>query len=130
MCCSGWVGFKRSYVIDRVGRAKILCLLTRWVGGSKKGQKYAYVIYESSHTIHISFLWSNGYERQVITQKVRVQFLIAPFLHFVPLISLSHHHPFPPSTYPKVVNKSLGLLEVSNFVGLLTFKTAHKNKVL
>ena len=46
----GWVGFKKSYVINRVGQAKILCLLTRWVGGSKKGQKYAYVIYEWSLT--------------------------------------------------------------------------------
>ena len=88
------------------------------------------IIQDDLNTIHTSFLWSNGYERQVITQEVRVQFLIAPFLHFVPLISLSHHHPFPSSTYPKVVNKSLGLVEVSNFVGLLTFKTAHKNKVL
>ena len=46
----GWVGFKKSYVINRVGETKILCLLTRWVGGSKKGQKYAYVIYEWSLT--------------------------------------------------------------------------------
>ena len=41
------MGFK-SYVIDRVGQVKILCLLTRWVGGSKKGSKHAYVIYEWS----------------------------------------------------------------------------------
>ena len=30
------------------GSAKILRLLTRWVGGSKKGQKHAYVIFEWS----------------------------------------------------------------------------------
>ena len=43
-----WVGLKKSYVINRVGLAKILCLLTRWVGGSKKGLKHAYVIFEWS----------------------------------------------------------------------------------
>ena len=42
------MGFKESYVIDRVGQVKILGLLTRWVGGSKKASKYAYVIYEWS----------------------------------------------------------------------------------
>ena len=52
----GWVGFKKSYVINRVGQAKILCLLTRWVGGSKKGQKYAYVIYEWSLVLEITSL--------------------------------------------------------------------------
>ena len=45
----GWVGFKKSYIIKGVGQGKILCLLTRWVGGSKKGPKHAYVIYEWSH---------------------------------------------------------------------------------
>ena len=45
------MGFK-SYVIDRVGQVKILCLLTRWVGGSKKGPKYAYVIYEWSLKVY------------------------------------------------------------------------------
>ena len=30
------------------GSSKILCLLTRWVGGSKKGPKHACVIYEWS----------------------------------------------------------------------------------
>ena len=42
------MGFKKSYVINRVGQEKILCLLTRWVGGSKKGPKYAYIIFEWS----------------------------------------------------------------------------------
>ena len=42
------MGFKKSYVINKVGQAKILCVLTMWVGGSKKGPKYAYVIYEWS----------------------------------------------------------------------------------
>ena len=42
------MGLKKSYVINRVGLAKILRLLTRWVGGSKKGPKYAYVIFEWS----------------------------------------------------------------------------------
>ena len=36
MDAEGWVGFKKSYVIIRVGLAKIICLLTKWVGGSKK----------------------------------------------------------------------------------------------
>ena len=35
----GWVGFQNSYVIFRVGHGKCLHLLTRWVGGVKKGQK-------------------------------------------------------------------------------------------
>ena len=43
-----WVGFKKSYVINRGGSCKILRLLTRWVGGSKKGLKHAYVIFEWS----------------------------------------------------------------------------------
>ena len=44
----GWVGFQKSYVIFRVGHDKWLRLLTRWVGGVKKGRKYAYVILEWS----------------------------------------------------------------------------------
>ena len=44
------MGLKKSYVINRVGLAKILCLLTRWVGGSKIGLKHAYVIFEWSLT--------------------------------------------------------------------------------
>ena len=43
-----WVGFKKSYVIYGEGFKKSYVLLTRWVGGSKKGQKYAYVIFEWS----------------------------------------------------------------------------------
>ena len=42
----GWVGFRKSYVIFRVGHSKCLRLLTRWVGGVKKGKIYAYVIFE------------------------------------------------------------------------------------
>jgi hypothetical protein len=34
-----------------VGHDKWLRLLTRWVGGVKKGQKYAYVILEWSLTV-------------------------------------------------------------------------------
>jgi hypothetical protein len=45
-----WVGFKKSYVINWGGSCKILRLLTRWVGGSKKGLKHAYVIFEWSLT--------------------------------------------------------------------------------
>ena len=45
-----WVGFPKSYVICRVGHGKCLRLLTRWVGGVKKGQNYAYVILEWSLT--------------------------------------------------------------------------------
>ena len=44
----GWVGFQKSYVITRVGHGKCLRLLTRWVGGVKKGLKHAYVIFEWS----------------------------------------------------------------------------------
>ena len=36
--------FQKSYVIFRVGHDKWLHLLTRWVVGVKKGQKYAYVV--------------------------------------------------------------------------------------
>ena len=35
----GWVGFQKSYIIFRVGHEKLLRLLTRSVGGVKKGQK-------------------------------------------------------------------------------------------
>ena len=43
-----WVGLQKSYVINGVGHEKILCLLTRWVGGSENDLKYAYVIFEWS----------------------------------------------------------------------------------
>ena len=45
---SRWVGLQKSYVINGVGHEKVLCLLTRWVGGSENGLKYAYVIFEWS----------------------------------------------------------------------------------
>ena len=38
--------WKILYVIIRVGYGKCLRWLTRWVGGVKKGQKYAYVIFD------------------------------------------------------------------------------------
>ena len=38
--------FQNIYVINSVGQVRILCFLTRWVGGSKKSLKYAYVMYE------------------------------------------------------------------------------------
>ena len=41
-----WVGFRKSYVIVRVGHGKSLRPLTRWVGGLKKGPKHACVIFE------------------------------------------------------------------------------------
>ena len=44
---SGWVS-KKSYVIVRVGQGKCLRPITRWVGGVKKGQTHAYVIFEWS----------------------------------------------------------------------------------
>ena len=42
------MGFQKSYVIVRVGYGKWLRPITRWVGGVKKGQKHAYVIFEWS----------------------------------------------------------------------------------
>ena len=44
----GWVGFQESYVIFRVGHGKCLRPITSWMGGVKKGQKHAYVIFEWS----------------------------------------------------------------------------------
>ena len=44
----GWVGFRKYYIIFRVGHGKCLRPITRWVGGVKKGQKHAYVIFEWS----------------------------------------------------------------------------------
>ena len=44
----GWVGFQKYYVIFRVGHGRCLRLITRLVGGVKKGQKHAYVIFEWS----------------------------------------------------------------------------------
>ena len=32
-----WVGFRKAYVIVRMGREKCLRPITRWVGGVKKG---------------------------------------------------------------------------------------------
>ena len=43
-----WVGFQKSYVIVGVGHGKCLRPITRWVGGVKKGQNNAYVIFELS----------------------------------------------------------------------------------
>ena len=51
----GWVDFPKSYVIFRVGHGKYLRLLTRWVGGVKKGLKYAYMIFERS----LMHFWQN-----------------------------------------------------------------------
>ena len=44
----GCVGFQKSYIIFRVGHWKRLRPITRWVGGVKKGQKHAYIIFEWS----------------------------------------------------------------------------------
>ena len=44
----GWVGFQKSYVILWMGHGKCLRPITRWVGGVKKGQNHAYVIFEWS----------------------------------------------------------------------------------
>ena len=51
-----WVGFQKSYVIVRVGHGKCLRPITRWVGGVKKGQNNAYVIFEWSLTEITSLL--------------------------------------------------------------------------
>ena len=47
------MGFQKYYVIIWVGHGRCLRLLTRWVGGVKKGQKYADVIFEWSLTYHL-----------------------------------------------------------------------------
>ena len=58
----GWVGFQESYVIFRVGHGKCLRPITSWMGGVKKGQKHAYIIFEWSlseyHTSEIRLLMS------------------------------------------------------------------------
>lgn len=36
------VGLEKTYVSYKVGNAKILCILTRRVDGSKKGLKFVY----------------------------------------------------------------------------------------
>ena len=69
ICCWGWVGFTKSYLINRVGHVKILCLLTRWVVGSKKGPKHAYVIYEWS-PIKIS-IWSTSLNRSLLIKQTK-----------------------------------------------------------
>ena len=79
----GWVGFQKSYVIFRVGHGKCLRLLTRWVGGVKKGQKYAYVIFEWSRKfqsivleLYISlstFKPCSGYAPQSLHRFVQLQ---------------------------------------------------------
>ena len=57
----GWVGFQKYYVILRVGHGKCLRLITRWVGGVKKGQKHAYVIFEWSLS-RSTFCYSKSYK--------------------------------------------------------------------
>ena len=42
------MGFQKSCVIFGVGQGKCLRPLTRWVGGVKKGQKHAYIIFQWS----------------------------------------------------------------------------------
>ena len=44
----GRVVFQKYYIIFRLGHGKYLRLITRWVGGVKKGQNNAYVIFEWS----------------------------------------------------------------------------------
>ena len=53
-----WVGFQKNYVIFKVGHWKLLRPLTRWVGGLEKGQKHAYIIFESSLHTNIQSLIS------------------------------------------------------------------------
>ena len=58
------MGFQKYYVIFRLGHWKCLLPLTRWVGGVKKGQKYAYVILEWSLRLkkncsNIPRIWKN-----------------------------------------------------------------------
>ena len=47
MLLSGWIS-KNLTQFNGVGQAKILHLLTRWLGRSKKGLKSTYVIHEWS----------------------------------------------------------------------------------
>ena len=54
-----WAGFRKSYVILIVGYGKCLRPITRWVGGVKKGQKYAYVIFEWSPSKKMHFMLSS-----------------------------------------------------------------------
>ena len=67
----GWVGFRKSYVIVRVGHGKSLLPLTRWVGGLKKGPKHACVIFEWSLILskdidkYVFMCGSNFYETDV-----------------------------------------------------------------
>ena len=61
------MGFQKYYVIIRVGHGKCLRLLTRWVGGVKKGPKNAYVIFEWSlgnHQCCQIFYWSDQVDQE------------------------------------------------------------------
>ena len=83
MCCvkkigGGWVS-QKSYVIVRVGHGKCLRSITRWVGGVKKGQKHAYVIFEWSliMTIVPNFKSFTSFQQAFFgKKKVRVIFWI------------------------------------------------------
>ena len=66
----GWVGFRKSYVIFRVGHGKCLRPITRWVGGVKKGQKHAYVIFEWSLSMSNNMVASVRKKRQQHTWRV------------------------------------------------------------
>ena len=64
----GWVGFRKSYVIYRLGHGKCLRPITRWVGGVKKGQKHAYVIFEWSLAQLEPLMGSKGDNREVAAE--------------------------------------------------------------
>ena len=53
----GWLGFRKSYVIFRVGHCKCL---RRIMGGVKKGQKHAYIIFEWSPMSYGIRIWTSG----------------------------------------------------------------------
>ena len=72
------MGFQKSYVIFRVGHGKSLRLITRWVGGVKKGPKHAYVIFE----------WSL---RQLLNSLERIQNLDYYTLPWMTLYVLNNH---------------------------------------
>ena len=56
------MGLQKSYVIFIVGHTKCLHPLTRWVGGSKKAKKNAYVLFEwsPSYTVIMTYFFFNG----------------------------------------------------------------------
>ena len=91
------MGFQKSYVIFQVGHGKCLRLITRWVGGVKKGPKHAYVIFEwslsncilASPLLAVSVLYVEKNQNKILRNNLR--FLTSRFCQIAFLMTYQQH---------------------------------------